>query len=118
MFSSIPNGTALSHNAIVTLVGQDVLRRAVRRNGPLRKWLTKWAATVENVLWYNLEDVRRAYPSADGVRLKSSFVVTVFNVKGNDYRLLTSIDFDAGNVEVLDVLTHAEYDKDLWKQRY
>jgi len=47
----------------------------------------------------------------DGVRLGSGTVVTVFNVKGNEYRLLTSIDFDAGIVEVLDVLTHAEYDK-------
>jgi mRNA interferase HigB len=50
--------------------------------------------------------------------LKSAFVVTVFNVKGNTYRLLTSIDYDAAIVEVLDVLTHAEYDKALWKDRY
>jgi mRNA-degrading endonuclease HigB of HigAB toxin-antitoxin module len=32
--------------------------------------------------------------------------------------LLTSIDYDAAIVEVLDVLTHAEYDKALWKDRY
>ena len=70
------------------------------------------------MVWHSLEDVRKAYPSADGVKLKSRLVVTVFNVKGNEYRLLTSIDYDAGIVEALDVLTHAEYDKESWKDRY
>jgi mRNA interferase HigB len=76
------------------------------------------AQTVENVQWQSLIDVRRTYPTADGVKLKSGFVVTVFNVKGNNFRLLTSIDFDAGIVEVLEILSHAEYDKDSWKDRY
>jgi mRNA interferase HigB len=84
----------------------------------LRKWLTTWGATVEAAVWHGLDDVRKAYPTADGVRLKSRLVVTVFNVKGNEYRQLTSIDYDAGIVEVLDVLTHAEYDKNLWKEKY
>jgi mRNA interferase HigB len=102
----------------MTVVGQDVLSRAARRNIPLRNWLTIWAATVESVDWHNLNDVRKSYPTADGVKLKSKLVVTVFNVKGNEYRLLTSIDYDAALVEVLDVLTHAEYDKNAWKDRY
>src|SRR5208337_1244342 len=99
----------------MTLIGQDVLSRAGRRDIPLRKWLTKWAATVENVQWHNLDDVRKPYPTADGIKLRSEIVVTVFNVKGNEYRLLTSIDYDGRIVEVLDVLTHAEYDKNMWK---
>jgi mRNA interferase HigB len=102
----------------MTLIGQDILRRAGRRNAPLQRWLMTWAQTVENVQWQNLIDVRRTYPTADGVKLKSGFVVTVFNVKGNNFRLLTSIDFDAEIVEALEVLTHSEYDKDSWKDRY
>jgi len=70
------------------------------------------------MVWHSLDDVRKAYPSADGVKLKTRLVVTVFNVKGNEYRLLTSIDYDAGIVEAMDVLTHAEYDKESWKVRY
>jgi mRNA interferase HigB len=100
------------------LVGQDVLHRAGRRNAPLRRWLTIWAATVENKNWANLNDVRMDYPTADGVKLSSHLVVTIFNVKGNEYRLLTAIDYDAEIVEALEVLTHAEYDKELWKDRY
>ena len=101
----------------MTLVGQDVLHRVGRRNVPLQNWLTKWAAMVENTVWHSLIDVPKAYPTADGVQLKNR-VVTVFNVKGNEYRLLTLIDYDAGIVEVLDVVTHAEYDKNSWKDKY
>jgi mRNA interferase HigB len=100
------------------LVGQDVLLRAGRRNVAIRKWLLTWANIVESVEWHSLSDVRKVYPATDGVKLRTRFVVTVFNVKGNEYRLLTSIDYDAGIVEALDVLTHAEYDKELWKDRY
>ncbi len=102
----------------MTIVGQDVLRNMSRRNPSLRKWLTVWVATVEQRRWHSLGEVRIDYPSADGIKLKSMLVVTVFNVKGNEYRLLTSIDFDAGLIEILDVLTHAEYDKNSWKARY
>jgi len=102
----------------MTIVGQDVLHRAARRNAPLRKWLQVWAATVELRVWSSLNDLRRDYPAADGVKLKSGLVVTVFNVKGNEYRLLTSIDFDIAVVEVLELLTHSKYDKNAWKERY
>ncbi len=100
------------------LVGQDILSRACRRNASLRKWLTTWTATVESATWHSLDDVRKTYPTADGVKLKDGFVVTVFNVKGNEYRLLIWIDYDAGLAEILDVLTHGEYDKQSWKDRY
>ena len=41
--------------------------------------------------------------------------MTVFNVKGNEYRLLTVIGYAARRVVVIDVLTHAEYDSEKWK---
>jgi len=102
----------------MTLVGQDVLTRAGRRNPPLRNWLVAWAAVVQASSWRSILDVRRAYPSADGVVLPSRTVVTVFNVKGNEYRLLSWIDYGAQVVEALAVLTHAEYEKDAWKLRF
>ena len=102
----------------MTLVGQDVLQKAGRRNIPLRIWLAEWAAAVQVLEWQNIGDVHKAYPSADGVPLGSGTVVTVFNAKGNSYRLITWIDYDAQVVEALEVLTHAEYDKNLWKAKY
>lgn len=102
----------------MTLIGQDILVAVARRDPPLRGWLTVWAATVEQVAWRSIVDVRATYPTADGVTLGSGTVVTVFNVRGNRFRLLTWVDYESQLVEVLDVLTHAEYDRDLWKGRY
>jgi mRNA interferase HigB len=100
------------------LLGQDVLEKAIRRHPAIRNWLNVWRGTVEDVSWRSLDDVRADYPSADGIRLKSQTVVTVFNVKGNEYRLITRVNYSGQTVFVLEVLTHAEYDKEKWKGRY
>ena len=50
------------------------------------------------------------FPSADYV---SPF--TVFNVKGNKYRLITLVDYTECIIVVRDVLTHAIYSKGKWK---
>lgn len=100
------------------LIREDILSAAGKKNVALRRWLADWVETVEEADWASLDDVRKQYPSADGVRLSSRTVVTVFNVKGNSYRLLAWIDYRRQIVEVLEVITHAEYDKDLWKARY
>jgi mRNA interferase HigB len=100
------------------LIGQDALSKSIRKHADARKWLNTWAATVEEAEWDSLEDVRADYPSADGVKLKSRIVVTVFNVKGNEYRLLANINYLRQVVVYLELLTHAEYDKESWKERY
>lgn len=55
-------------------------------------------------------ELRQIFPSADFV---SNF--TIFNVGGNNYRLITYVDYEYKIVFVRAVLTHAEYDKDNWK---
>ena len=115
---SIDFSADLYQNEIMRLLGQDVLRKAIRKHGDTRQWLETWVATVEDADWQSLSDVRVDYPSADGVKLKSRVVVTVFNVKGNEYRLLTNINYQGQFVLVLELLTHAEYDKEKWKGRY
>ena len=101
----------------VELVNQTALDRAVRKHREIVQWLSQWVQVVQGASWRSLADVRHNYPSADGVKLLSDVVVTVFNVKGNSYRLLTVIEYDAQRVYVVDVLTHAEYDKNQWKER-
>jgi mRNA interferase HigB len=40
---------------------------------------------------------------------------TIFDVGGNNFRLIAWIDFAKEIVQVADVLTHAEYARDRWK---
>ena len=60
--------------------------------------------------WTKLIDVQRVYPAAEAVNR-----FTVFNVRGNHYRIITVINYTGQIIFIWAVLTHAEYDKDKWK---
>lgn len=72
--------------------------------------LDDWYKIAKSANWGHIDDVRKFYPSADGV---GNF--TVFNIKGNDYRLIVSIEYQKQMIYVKYVLTHAEYNKEKWK---
>jgi len=64
----------------------------------------------------SLQDARATYPYADGVQTADGQTLTVFNISGNRYRLITRIRYDYQLVNIRVVLTHAEYDKETWKE--
>lgn len=106
--------------AMVVLNAQE-LDKAGRKNAPLRKALRQWLEATEAATWHGLRDVRGIFPTADGVRIDGAggiqFVAMVFNIKGNEYRLITIVNYAVGTVLVREVLTHAEYSKGHWKDR-
>lgn len=65
-----------------------------------------WLHIVRAAQWRNPEDVKASYPKAS--ILKASRVV--FNIKGNDYRLIARLQYQAGVVAIRFFGTHAEYD--------
>jgi len=75
-----------------------------------------WYKTAILADWRSLQDVRCTYPHADGVRTEGGETLTVFNIKGNKYRLIASIRYDYQLVNVRCVMTHAEYDEADWKE--
>jgi mRNA interferase HigB len=79
--------------------------------------LMEWLKACEGAAWTNLQEVRTTIPNADGAEVKSGHVVTVFNIGGNKYRLIVAIKYRWGVVYVLRFMTHAEYDKNKWKQQ-
>jgi len=72
--------------------------------------LATWAKAAESQRWHSLVDVHAIYPAADLVGN-----LTVFNIGGNKYRLVTFIDYTYGKVFIRAILTHAEYDEEKWK---
>lgn len=98
------------------IASKDRLLKASRRHAGSAKPLLAWARITEAADWHNLADVRRVFPHADAVKVGSGTTVTVFNVGGNNYRLLAVISYSIGAVNVLAILTHAEYDKEKWKK--
>jgi mRNA interferase HigB len=66
-----------------------------------------WLNIVGYADWRNPEDVKASYPKAS--ILKAGRVV--FNIKGNDYRLVAALQYQAGVLAIRFFGNHAEYDK-------
>ena len=66
-----------------------------------------WLAIASASQWRNPEDVKSSHPRAS--ILKAGRVV--FNIKGNDYRLVAALQYRAGVVVIRFFGTHAEYDR-------
>jgi mRNA interferase HigB len=66
-----------------------------------------WRDIVLRAEWRNPEEVKASYPKAS--ILKASRVV--FNIKGNDYRLVAALQYRAGVVAIRFFGTHSEYDR-------
>jgi mRNA interferase HigB len=77
--------------------------------------LAAWLQNVIDATWQNLSEVRQVYPHADPVIVASGRTVVVFNIRGNNYRLVTAIHFNRQIIYTLRFMTHAEYSKNRWK---
>jgi len=76
-----------------------------------RPSLESWYAIVRGAGWQNPAELKAVYRTADLVGRR-----TVFNIAGNKYRLIARVNYVSQRVFVLYILTHAEYDRGVWKQ--
>ncbi len=88
------------------------------RHRDAREALSQWLKAIEVAQWKSIQEVRHAFPHADAVRVASGSVVTVFNIKGNAYRLIVAIHYNTGKVFIREFMTHAQYDNQEWRQRH
>ena len=91
------------------VISRKRLKEAAVKRSELEAALDAWFRIAKRADWKNLADVRKTYSSADAVGRW-----TVFNIKGNRYRLITENNYAFGRIYVRHVLTHAEYDKGDW----
>jgi mRNA interferase HigB len=92
------------------VISRKKLKEAATRHSDLEGPLDAWFRIAKKASWKNLVDVRKTFSSADAVGKW-----TVFNIKGNQYRLIAEINY-TGRVYIRHVLSHAEYDRGGWKR--
>ena len=85
------------------LIAISRLRADVAQYPDVSKQIEAWYATVKSAKWSRLEEVRAIYRDAEAV---GNF--TVFNIKGNAYRLIVGIDYEDSTIYYKYLLTHAE----------
>jgi mRNA interferase HigB len=93
------------------VISRKRLREAEAKHGDLAGPLGTWFKVAKAAQWKDIEDVRKTYRNTGPVGPH-----TVFNIKGNSYRLIAKIQYESALIFVKAVLTHAEYDKGDWNK--
>jgi mRNA interferase HigB len=89
------------------IIAISLLRAFWTRHPQAEMPLRAWYAEASRADWKNPADIKAAYRNASflpGNRV-------VFNIKGNDYRLVVAVHFNRGMMFIRFVGTHAEYDR-------
>jgi mRNA interferase HigB len=82
--------------------------QAGRKEQPaLKSALDAWFAEVSQARWKNTADVKRLYATASIISADR----IVFNIKGNDFRLVVTVNFDKAIVWIKWLGTHKDYDR-------
>jgi mRNA interferase HigB len=98
---------------VMRIIARSTLRRFVdsrkghKDRAALGAALDAWFDEVKKAKWKSTADVKRLYATASIVSAER----IVFNVKGNDYRLVIAVDFEKAIVWIKWVGTHEEYDR-------
>jgi mRNA interferase HigB len=91
----------------VRIIAVRTLREFWTSHADAEDALRAWYADARKADWKTPADIRSTYANAS--ILSNNRVV--FNIRGNTYRLIVTINYGYGMVYVRFIGTHAEYDK-------
>jgi mRNA interferase HigB len=99
----------------VKVIKPATVRLWARKHPTVASSLAGWLALVKAAKFKDFVALRQVYRSADLVQVACGRNVIVFNISGNNYRLVAAVHFNTQRVFALRFMTHAEYSKNQWK---
>jgi len=97
------------------IITETTIREYATKHPNAKASLLNWITQTKVNSWKNIQEVRATYPHADLVTVASGRTVVIFNISGNNHRLITALHFNRNIAYILKILTHAQYDKNHWK---
>lgn len=91
----------------MNIVAKKTLVDYYTKHPQAKEALEEWHTKTRRSHWANFSDIKSTFNSVDSVGNQHY----VFNIKGNDFRLIVVIQFKHEYVYIRFVGTHAEYDK-------
>ena len=91
----------------MNIVSHKRLFDLYQTNKEARVPMENWYRTAKNANWKCFADIKKDFNSVDSIG-KQRFI---FNIKGNDFRLVVVIQFVHGYIYIRFAGTHADYDK-------
>ena len=96
----------------MNVIAYRTLRAYIEKNASAKIPLNAWHKEMKRANFNTFNELRARFPSADYV---PNGELTIFNIGGNNYRLITFVRYSAQTVFIKEVMTHAEYDA--WNRR-
>jgi len=91
----------------MVIISKAVIREFITGHADAEGALNNWYELTANADWKNFNEMKKTFNSVDAVGNDRY----VFNIKGNNYRLIALIIYKVRTVFILFIGTHQEYDK-------
>jgi mRNA interferase HigB len=91
----------------LVIISKTVINDFATKHADSIEALNRWYFQTKLAEWKKLADIKADFPSVDYVGNDRY----VFNIKGNDYRLVAMIFFNVRSVYIRFIGTHSEYDR-------
>ena len=89
------------------MIARPIINDFARRNPLPASSLNDWYSKTRNADWNDLSEVKHVFNSCDYIGNDRY----VFNISGNNYRLIAMIHFNRRTLYIRRILSHAEYDE-------
>jgi len=89
------------------VINKELIEKFCKKHARAKKSFMPLLKILESNIYSNFNDLGETFKTADYVY----HVFTIFDVAGNNYRMVTLIDYDFEVIDVRHIWTHAEYDK-------
>ncbi len=89
------------------IFSKRTIKEFCQNHSDSKDYLETWYETVKGANWQNPSDIKNFYSTVS--ILKNSRVV--FNIKGNQYRLVAKINYERQWLFIRFIGTHKDYDK-------
>lgn len=91
----------------MVIISKTILKEFIEQHPDSEVALMKWYNETKDADWKNFSDLKMTFNTTDVVANDRY----VFDIKGNQYRLVALIIFKVRTLFILFVGTHKEYDK-------
>ena len=89
------------------VISRTALRNFWQKHPDAEQPRRTWYADVKHSTWKKPSDIKLRYRSASFLQNNR----VIFNIKGNNYRIVVVVQYKHGVVYIRFVGTHAEYDR-------
>lgn len=100
-------GTFCIFVSLMRIIAISTLRNFWSKNEQSEQPLKAWVQETERSIWKNSAELKVKYGNASIINSKR----VVFNIKGNDYRLIVDIEYRLRIVFIVWIGTHSQYDR-------